>query len=215
MSQLPLFGKGTAPQIDTRFSAMERIALNQGAWLEIARGWLQGDADIFELLVERARWKSESRVMYDRTVEVPRRYAVLDDGGASLHPVFAAMRTALDLRYATRFERLSLALYRDGRDSVAWHGDYVARRMPEALVATISVGAPRKLMLRPTGGGASTSLTLGWGDLLVMGGSCQRTYQHAVPKVIRADPRIAIMFRPRWKEHDPDAPPTNEQGAAP
>jgi alkylated DNA repair dioxygenase AlkB len=150
--------------------------------------------------------------MYERTVEVPRRYAVLNDG-AALHPILEEMRAALDARYATRFERLSVALYRDGRDSVAWHGDYVARRMPEALVATISVGAPRKFLLRPSGGGKSMALSLGWGDLLVMGGSCQRTYQHAIPKVVRADPRIAIMFRPKWEEKDPDAPPTSEQAA--
>jgi alkylated DNA repair dioxygenase AlkB len=135
--------------------------------------------------------------MYERTVDVPRQIAVLDDA-AALHPVLEEMRAALDARYATRFERLSVALYRDGRDSVAWHGDRVARRMPEAVVATVSVGAPRKFLLRPTGGGESIALALGWGVLLVMGGSCQRTYQHGIPKVPRADPRMAIMFRPVW-----------------
>jgi alkylated DNA repair dioxygenase AlkB len=83
---------------------------------------------------------------------------------------------------------------------VAWHGDYVARRMTEALVATVSVGAPRRFLLRPKGGGPSIALSLGEGDLLVMGGSCQRTWDHCVPKVKRAEPRIAIMFRPIWKE---------------
>lgn len=73
------------------------------------------------------------------------------------------------------------------------------------------VGAPRKFLLRRAGGGPSRSLTLGWGDLLVMGGTCQRTYQHAIPKVARAAPRIALMFRPKWTADDPDAPPTTEQ----
>jgi alkylated DNA repair dioxygenase AlkB len=211
MGQLPLFGTG-APGIDARFAAVERIELEHGAWLELARGWLSGDAELFELLHQRVVWRSESRVMYERVVEVPRRYAPIDDG-AALHPVLPEMRVALDARYRTSFERLSVALYRDGRDSVAFHGDYVARRMREALVATISVGAPRRFLLRPTGGGRSLAFSLGWGDLLVMGGSCQRTYQHAVPKVAHADPRIAIMFRPIWNEDDPDEPPTTEQGA--
>jgi alkylated DNA repair dioxygenase AlkB len=83
-------------------------------------------------------------------------------------------------------------------DSVAWHGDYVAREMDRAIVATVSVGAPRRFLLRRKGGGKSIALSLGWGDLLVMGGTCQRTYQHAIPKVRRAEPRIAIMFRPDW-----------------
>jgi alkylated DNA repair dioxygenase AlkB len=110
------------------------------------------------------------------------------------------MRRALDRRYATAFERISLAYYRDGRDSVAWHGDYVARRMETALVATVSVGAPRRFLLRPHGGGRSIAYSIGWGDLIVMGGTCQRTWQHSVPKVARAEPRIAIMFRPIWQE---------------
>ena len=210
--QLGLFGSG-APRIDERFTTLERVTLEHGAWLDVARGWLAGHEQIFDLLVRHVAWRSESRVMYDRTVEVPRQYAVISDGGR-VHPVLAEMRGALDRRYETSFERLSVALYRDGRDSVAWHGDYVARRMPQALVATISVGAPRKFLIRPTGGGKSIALSLGWGDLLVMGGSCQRTYQHAIPKVARAGPRIAIMFRPQWKADEPDAPPTDEQAAS-
>jgi len=211
--QLGLFEAG-APNIDERFTTVERITLEHGAWLDVARGWLTGHGQVFDLLVARVAWRSESRVMYDRTVEVPRQYAVLSDG-AQIHPVLETMRSALDRRYATSFERLSVALYRDGRDSVAWHGDYVARRMPQALVATVSVGSPRKFLLRPTGGGRSIAISLGWGDLLVMGGSCQRTYQHAIPKIARAaGPRIAIMYRPKWKADEPDAPPTDEQAAS-
>jgi alkylated DNA repair dioxygenase AlkB len=81
---------------------------------------------------------------------------------------------------------------------VAWHGDTVARELPNALVATVSVGAPRRFSLRPKGGGRSLSLSLGWGDLLVMGGTIQRTWQHSVPKTASAAPRISIMFRPAW-----------------
>jgi alkylated DNA repair dioxygenase AlkB len=212
MAQLALFGTADTPQIDAGFSSLQRIELAHGAWIDLGRSWLQGHGEVFDLLLRGVAWKSESRVMYDRTVEVPRRYAVVDDPRA-LHPVFDAMRLALDARYETRFDRLSVALYRDGRDSVAWHGDYVARRMPRAVVATVSVGAPRKFLLRPTGGGASIALSLGWGDLLVMGGSCQRTHQHAIPKAARADARIAILFRPTWEANDPEAPPTEEQAA--
>ena len=210
--QLGLFGK-EPPKVDERFTTIERITLEHGAWLDVGRGWLGGHAEIFELLARRVAWRSESRLMYDRTVEVPRQYAVLADA-AQIHPVLDTMRRALDRRYATSFERLSVALYRDGRDSVAWHGDYVARRMPQALVASVSVGAPRKFLLRQTGGGKSIALSLGWGDLLVMGGTCQRTYQHAIPKTAHADPRIAIMYRPKWKADEPDAPPTDEQAAS-
>ena len=64
------------------------------------------------------------------------------------------------------------------------------------MVAIVSLGDPRKLALRPRGGGDSIAVTLGHGDLVVMGGSCQRTWEHAVPKVAAAGPRIGVQFRP-------------------
>jgi alkylated DNA repair dioxygenase AlkB len=139
--------------------------------------------------------------MYERMVAVPRLYATLGEDGAA-PPVVAAMQTALSLRYGEEFSRVSLGYYRDGRDSVAFHGDRIARVLPNALVATVSVGAPRRFLMRPTGGGRSLSFPLGRGDLLVMGGSCQRTWQHAIPKSksVGAQQRIAIMFRPHWEE---------------
>lgn len=199
-AQLSLFGR-EEPTIDDSFETMERIELGAGAWLDVARGWLRGHERMFDVLLRETRWRADERQMYDRMVDVPRLYGAPPARGASVAPI-EAMRRALDARYATTFERISLALYRDGRDSVAWHGDYVARRMREALVATVSVGAPRRFLLRPTGGGESIALSLGWGDLCVMGGTCQRTFQHAIPKVARAEARVAIMFRPVWRSDD-------------
>lgn len=196
--QLRLFGND-APAFDSTFARAERIALEDGAWLELARGWLTGDATLFEVLRANARWRAETRTMYEREVDVPRLHAVLD--GRTLHPVIDAMRAALDGRYATSLVRTSVALYRDGRDSVAWHGDYPARKMDiDTIVATVSLGAPRTFLLRRKGGGPSRSWTLGSGDLFVMGGSCQRTYEHGIPKVASAAPRMALMYRPVWRE---------------
>jgi alkylated DNA repair dioxygenase AlkB len=82
---------------------------------------------------------------------------------------------------------------------VAWHGDTIGRGSTEdTMVAILSVGAARQLALRPRGGGESRRYALGHGDLIVMGGSCQRTWEHAIPKTSRpAGPRISIQFRPR------------------
>lgn len=197
-SQASLFGN-EEPRCDESFGALLRVELAEGAWLDIAPGWLSGHARLFDALLHETKWRSEERKMYDRMVGVPRLYATLPEDGPG-HPVLETVRAALERRYRTSFERVSLALYRDGRDSVAWHGDRVARRMPDALVATVSVGSPRRFLLRPSGGGRSIGYSLGWGDLTVMGGTCQRTYQHSVPKVSRAEPRIAIMFRPMREE---------------
>jgi alkylated DNA repair dioxygenase AlkB len=182
--------------VDESFAHLERVELGEGAWLELARGWLRGDKQLFEHLLATTDWRDEERVMYDHVVAVPRRIASIDEP----HPMIAKMRELLDARYETEFARVSAALYRDGSDSVAWHGDYVARKMSEALVATVSLGGARRFLIRPKGGGRSIAFSIGSGDLVVMGGSCQRTHEHAIPKVARAEPRIALMFRPVWKE---------------
>jgi alkylated DNA repair dioxygenase AlkB len=193
-----MFGREAAA-FDSSFAGLRRTELGDGAWFDYAPAWLTGHESIFEALVDSVRWRSEQRQMYDRIVEVPRLYAVLPDDGPLL-PILQRIQQAISVRYSEDFTRISLGYYRDGQDSVAFHGDYVARKLPSALVASVSTGAPRRFLFRPAGGGASRALTLGWGDLLVMGGTCQRTWQHAVPKVKRASPRIVIMFRPVWPE---------------
>lgn len=198
--QLGLFDQDE-PAFDGGFAKLQRIELADDAWLELVPGWLRGEARLFEHLLRTTRFRSESRTMYEREVEVPRVYATLPADGPG-HPVLPAIQRALEGRYGERFERVSVALYRDGRDSVAFHGDYVARKLPEALVASVSLGAPRRFLVRPVGGGRSLALSLGSGDLLVMGGTTQRTHHHAIPKVARALPRMVVMFRPVWVDPD-------------
>lgn len=201
-SQLGLFD---APKValDASFHGAVRTELpgnrDDAAWVEHVPGWLAGHQVVFDELERSARWRQEERAMYDKRVQVPRLYAALPADGP-VPGILQAAQRLLHQRYREAFTRISLGFYRDGRDSVAWHGDYVAREMRDALVATISLGAPRRFLLRPSGGGESLAWSLGWGDLFVMGGSCQRTWQHCVPKRQHAAPRIAVMFRPVWPE---------------
>jgi alkylated DNA repair dioxygenase AlkB len=186
------------PALDERLEGLARRELSKGAWFDYMRGFVRGHETVFDVLERTTAWRSVREQMYERTVDVPRLVASLPQDGSG-HPLIPRIQALLLERYGEPFTRVSLALYRDGRDSVAWHGDRVARKMDSALVATVSFGEPRKLLMRPHGGGASIGLTLGWGDLFVMGGTCQRTWQHSVPKVARAGPRIALMFRPEWE----------------
>jgi alkylated DNA repair dioxygenase AlkB len=128
-------------------------------------------------------------------VDVPRLLATLPEDGPG-HPLLREIAEALSARYRCRLSEISLAAYRDGRDSVAFHGDRMGRHLRDTVVALVSLGAPRRFLLRPVGGGASRAFDLGWGDLLVMGGSCQRTWEHAVPKMASARPRMSVQFRP-------------------
>jgi alkylated DNA repair dioxygenase AlkB len=192
------------PAFDREFRGIKRIPLAHGAWLDYAQGWLSGHAALFESLLRDSDWQTSEQHMYDRTVATPRLIAALP--AERVPPLLVSAQQTLSARYGQELARVSLALYRDGRDSVAFHGDRIARELPSALVATLSVGAPRRFVLRPHarmqqehGPQKSLALNLGWGDLLVMGGTCQRTWQHSIPKVSHAQPRIAIMFRPVWE----------------
>jgi alkylated DNA repair dioxygenase AlkB len=185
-------------------SAVRRTPLAHGAWIDLRPGWLTGADALFERLAHEVPWRAERRHMYDRVVDVPRLLCFYDEDEDLPDPALDEAKRLLDERYAPElgepFRTAGLCLYRDGRDSVAWHGDRIGRGSTEdTMVAIISIGAPRALLLRPRGGGGPTLRNeLGHGDLIVMGGSCQRTWEHAIPKSARATgPRISIQFRPR------------------
>ncbi|MFJ3803832.1 alpha-ketoglutarate-dependent dioxygenase AlkB [Streptomyces sp. NPDC090088] len=179
-----------------------RTVLGYGAWIDVLPGWLSGADVLFERLAADVPWHAERRTMYDNVVDVPRLLAFYGAGDPLPHPVLAEAREALTRHYAGElgepFATAGLCHYRDGRDSVAWHGDRIGRGAREdTMVAILSVGAPRDLLLRPLRGGPSVRRPLGHGDLIVMGGSCQRTWEHCVPKTARAaGPRISVQFRP-------------------
>jgi alkylated DNA repair dioxygenase AlkB len=185
------------PEIDDTFSAAARIALDETAWIEHASEWVAGSDRLFADLLETTEWGRRTRHMYDRKVEEPRLTSTWQaESGEPLEPpILERMRAALSTRYGVTFDSVGLNLYRDGADSVAWHGDRIAKAIPDPIVALVSVGEPRRFLVRPKGGKAARKFMLGRGDLLVMGGSSQRTWEHAVPKVAQAGPRISIAFR--------------------
>ncbi|MEU2125308.1 alpha-ketoglutarate-dependent dioxygenase AlkB [Nocardia niwae] len=191
---------------DTEFSSLRdarRTVLDHGAWVDLLPGWLSGADGLFDRLVHGVPWKAERRPMYDRVVEVPRLLRFYAEHEPLPDSALADARTALNEYYRLElgepFRTAGLCYYRDERDSVAWHGDTIGRGAThDTMVAIVSIGAPRALLLRPRGGGPSIRYVVGHGDLLVMGGSCQRTWEHAVPKTRKpTGPRISIQYRPR------------------
>ncbi len=183
--------------------AVERTVLTQGAWVDVRRRWVSGSDQLFTGLVESVPWRAERRTMYERVVDVPRLVRFYGDGEPLPDPLLVEARAALTTHYAAElgepFTTAGMCFYRDGRDSVAWHGDTIGRsRTEDTMVAIVSLGAPRSLLLRQRGGGSATlRFAVGHGDLLVMGGSCQRTWEHAVPKTAKpVGPRISVQFRP-------------------
>ena len=183
--------------------AVTRHPLTHGAWVDHLPGWVEGSDEVLDVLLGDIGWRADRRQMYEREVAVPRLLRWYGDGEALPHPLLTEAREALNAHYGPAlgepFVSAGMCLYRDGRDSVAWHGDRLGRgRCADTMVAIVSFGSPRPLLLRPVGGGEGLRFPLGHGDLVVMGGSCQRTWEHCIPKTaMPVGPRVSVQFRPR------------------
>jgi alkylated DNA repair dioxygenase AlkB len=185
------------PAVDGSFESLRRIELDDESWVDYAPAWLSGSDRLFEEILADRDWGQRSRRMYDKRVLEPRLTAPwsTDSGEALRPPILEEIRLLLSDRYGREFDSVGFNLYRDGRDSVAWHGDRIKKEIEDPIVALVSVGEPRKFLLRPKGGGRSRAYMLGRGDLFVTGGRTQRTWEHSVPKVAQAGPRISLAYR--------------------
>ena len=182
-----------APLFDPTLHGARRRFLGAGAWVDVVPGWFRGADALFDEVLATAPWREPAdRPMYDRIVAVPRMIVTRWE---SVPPVLEQAGRCLGRHYARRLRSITANLYRDGNDSVAWHGDTVGHLRHDTVIGILSLGSPRKLLLRPTGGGPSVGYELHGGDLLVMGGTCQTTWQHCIPKRAHAGPRVSVMFR--------------------
>jgi alkylated DNA repair dioxygenase AlkB len=199
-----LDGFDERPSLAALHGATRRIPLADGAWVDLRAGWLADSDAVFESLVTAVPWQADRRRMYDRVVDVPRLVSHFGPGDPLPHPVLTDAMSALNGYYSPasdqRFRTAGLCFYRTGDDSVAWHGDRVGRTIDrDTMVGILSVGEPRVLSLRAKAGGEVLRFPLGHGDLIVMGGSCQRTHEHAILKTKKpVGPRISVQFRPVW-----------------
>jgi alkylated DNA repair dioxygenase AlkB len=204
VAQPSLFGSAGELGIAGLGDAVERRELSDGAWLDLRPGFVTAADELFDVLAETVPWHEERMHIYDNVVQVPRLLARYGEGEPLPHPVLDDARTALNAHYSAAdgapFVTAGLCLYRDGSDSVAPHGDRIARESTDdTMVAILSLGVTRAFTLRPKAGGSALKLQVGHGDLLVMGGSAQRTWLHGVPKAANClGARISVQFRPQW-----------------
>jgi len=191
-----LFDTGP-PGCDVSYAGLRRRQLDERSWVDYAPGWLAGSDDLFGLLLDAGQWQQREVEMYERRVLEPRLTAGWSTDLGAVPAPLAAMAGTLSERYGVTFDRIWVNLYRDGGDSVAWHGDRNRKVMTNPMVATVSLGARRRFLLRRTGTAAvAHELRPGHGDLVVMGGACQSEWEHTVPKQARVDgPRMSVTIR--------------------
>ena len=180
---------------DEAFATATRIALDATSWIDYVQGWLAGDGELMAMLTEQAGWEQRSRWMYTRTVTEPRltaEYPVIADAP---QPVLHYLAEILSAHYGRTYTRLWMNWYRDNNDGTGWHPDRPQNQLDEAVIPVLSLGATRRFLIRPAGGGASRTITAHGGDLVVMGGRCQRDYEHSVPKQKQpAGARLSLNF---------------------
>jgi alkylated DNA repair dioxygenase AlkB len=207
--QPSLLAMGEDVDFDRSCEGLVRIELDADSWVDHAPAWVSGADRLFEDVLSSRSWEQRSRRMYDQRVREPRLTAPwsAESGEPLRPPVLEEIRQSLSNRYGRRFDSVGFNLYRDGRDSVAWHADRIPEEIEAPIVALLSLGEPRRFLLRPKGGGRSHTFLLGRGDLLVTGGNTQRTWEHSVPKVARAGPRISLAYR-----HGMQAAPSLKEG---
>ena len=192
--QLSLLSAG--PPVPPRaVGSLERLDLGHGAWIDTCPGWLEGSDHWLDELRETLPWRAGKRQMYDRVVDVPRLVAHFDRNVGGPPPCgLDSLVAAFEVHYARPFPTVGCNWYRDGNDSVAWHADKV-QRPGDSVVAIIGVGERRPFLVKPASGGPSRKWLIGDGDLIVLGGTIQASWHHAVPKVKAAGERISIMVR--------------------
>jgi alkylated DNA repair dioxygenase AlkB len=188
-----LFALGE-PSVDDA-ATVDRIWLDEHSWIDVARNWLRGADEVCAGLLGTVDWRQGRRTIFDREVDDPRLSRWFHTTDPPPHPSLATAASALGDRYGCHLEGPGLNYYRDGRDSVAFHRDRELRELDETIVAVLTLGHRRPFLVRPRGGGRSRDLSPASGDLLVMGGRCQRDWEHGVPKVASAGARISASWR--------------------
>jgi alkylated DNA repair dioxygenase AlkB len=176
------------------FDAATDHRLDEHSWITHVPGLLTEHHQLVDELATLDVWEQRQRWMFDRLVDEPRltgEYVDLTAAPALLAELAATLGERLDVPY----DRIWMNWYRDHRDGTGWHADRPAHKAPTAIVPVLSLGAPRRFLVRPTGGGPSTVFTPAGGDLIIMKGRCQRDWQHCVPKQkAPAGARMSLNF---------------------
>lgn len=191
---LTLFGAGE-PGLSPA-PCFVRHQLDPCCWVDTASGFITGADSLFATVEAGFDWHRGRRLMYGTWHDEPRLTARLELTDAIVPPVVVTAAEELGRHYHRSFAGLFCNYYRGGRDGVAWHADRIGRTNVDPLVAIISVGGPRTFAIRDQ---SRVSTSRRWvmhsGDLLVMGGATQHHWEHAIPKVAQAAPRISLTIR--------------------
>ena len=194
---------------------VERLDLDEHCWVDVVRGLVPRGDEVHDQLLASAPWEQGQVFRYERWIESPRQMAGYAPG---TQPAVDEVDTWLRRRYRVAFGAPALALYRNERDSVAFHRDRELRWLDDTVIAVLTFGARRPWLVKPLTGrrndvdddlAGALDFAPASGDLLVMGGATQARWLHAVPKVNgRCRTRISVQWRYAAKRGTRDTNPS-------
>ena len=174
------------------------------------RRWLDKPSakNLFDFLTKNINWQIEHLEMFGKLVQVPRRIAFFGEEGLSytyskqIHralpwpPNLVDLKEKIEEKLKTAFNSVLCNYYKDGNDYIGWHQDNEADLGMDPIIASISLGAERKFLLRNCQTRRIKEFILSDGDLFVMHSDCQRNWQHSLPRSRHIqNPRINLTYR--------------------
>jgi len=205
-----------------RHAPIERIGLPPTSWVEMVPGFVREADAAFDELHRSLPWQQTEVLRYDRYVPERRLGAGVRTDS---HALFTQTDLHLRSRFRVPFTGVSAILYRTGDDFQGLHSDREMRWLDDTVVAIVVLGARRPFVLRPRAANGvpvdrvpagtdpdDVALTPGEGDLLIMGGACQREWLHGVPRAGTDRPRISLTWRWTSRRGRPDTNPTYYDG---
>ncbi len=205
-----------------RHTAVERVSLPPTSWVEVMPGFIRRAEATFRELHDLLTWQQTEVLRYDRYVPERRLGSAVR---ADAHPTLRQVDLHLRSRFRVAFTGVAAILYRNGEDFQGLHSDREMRWLDETLIAIVVLGQRRPFVLRrraaggvpvervPSGSDPGDIVLMpGEGDMLVMGGACQREWLHGVPQASTDQPRISLTWRWTSRRGRPDTNPTYYDG---
>jgi alkylated DNA repair dioxygenase AlkB len=206
-----------------RHAPVQRIELPPTSWVEFVPGFVRDAHLVVDELEATLPWQQTEVLRYDKYVPERRLGTGVRDDAL---PLLRQSSLHLRSRFRVPFTGVAAILYRDGQDFQGLHSDREMRWLDDTVIAIVVIGARRPFVLRPRlergvpvdrvpagSDPRDVVLTPGEGDMLVMGGACQREWLHGVPAAPGVDrPRISLTWRWTSRRGRPDTNPTFYDG---
>ncbi|XP_064169948.1 alpha-ketoglutarate-dependent dioxygenase alkB homolog 3 isoform X1 [Anguilla rostrata] len=203
-------------------SGVSRLRLLPGFLAQTEADWL------FSRLLAELPWAQKTNFKHGQAYEEPRLTCWYGElpytySNSTLQPnsqwpaVLADLKAMVEQVSGSCFNSLLCNLYRDGKDSIAWHSDSELSLGPHPAIASLSLGDTRCFSMRkqprPEESGDYThveklKIPLSHGTLLLMEGATQEDWQHQVAKEYHdRGPRVNLTFRTVYPEPEPEPEP--------